>query len=117
MTWTINKESYVHTNSFLSSNFHELNGVYTFTSKSLGFCTLIPFQFPGEQSAWLYLLVHRTDQSTMTLLTSPVYLFHWHEKAVGWHMVDLPQVPTLTDLAGTQTHDTLIIGLIHVPVA
>ena len=41
---------------------------------SLGLCTLIQSQLPGEHTAWLCLLVHRTDQSTMPSLHSPVPL-------------------------------------------
>ena len=56
----------------LSSNFHEL---YTFPRRSLGLAHLHPLKHPLEHTAWLFLLAHRTDQSTVPSLPSLVPLF------------------------------------------
>ena len=61
---------------------------------------LFSSQLPGEHTARLCLLAHRTEQSTVPSLPSPVPLFTslvWR----GYRMtyVRLAQGPTLTDLA------------------
>ena len=63
------------TGSCLSSNFHKFNRLYTFTPRSVGLCTLIPSQLPRQHTAWLCLLVHRTDQFTVPSLPSLGPLF------------------------------------------
>ena len=55
-------------------------------------------------------------QQTQLINQSCHHCFHWwyclllwYDKPVGWHISDFFKVPTMADLAGTQTDDLLII--------
>ena len=98
--------------SCLSSNFHEFNGLCTFITKPLGLCTLILISTP-----WGVYTPGFAYWCTKLINLQCHHCHYWYhclllccEEAAGWHMLDLPKVPTMTDSAEIRTHDHMIIG-------